>query len=52
MDKFDRIYQLHNVLRNRRTPISRVDLVLRLACSAPTILRLIQVLRDMLRAPL
>ena len=52
MDKFDRIYQLHNVLRNRRTPISRADLVLKLECSEPTIFRLIRILRDILGAPL
>ena len=52
MDKFDRIYQLHNVLRDRRTPISRADLALKLECSDPTIFRLIRILRDVLRAPL
>ena len=52
MDKFDRIYQLHNVLRDRRTPISRADLALKLECSEPTIFRLIRILRDSLRAPL
>jgi len=52
LDKFDRIYQLHNILRGRRTPISRADLALKLECSEPTIFRLIRVLRDSLRAPL
>ena len=52
MDKFDRIYQLHNVLRDRRTPISRADLALKLECSEPTVFRLIRILRDILRAPL
>ncbi len=52
MDKFDRIYKLHDVLRDRRTPISRADLALKLECSEPTIFRLIRILRDILRAPL
>ena len=52
MDKFDRIYLLHNVLRDRRTPISRADLMSKLDCSEPTIYRLIHTLRDTLRAPL
>ena len=52
MDKFDRIYQLHDVLRDRRTPISRADLMSKLECSEPTIFRLIRILRDFLGAPL
>ena len=52
MDKFDRIYQLHDVLRDRRTPISRADLMTKLECSEPTIYRLINTLRDTLHAPL
>ena len=30
MDKFDRIYELHDILRDRRTPISRAELARRL----------------------
>jgi proteasome accessory factor C len=52
MDKFDRIYKLHQVLRDRRTPISRADLMARMECSEPTIYRLINTLRDTLHAPL
>lgn len=52
MDKFDRIYQLHNILRERRTPISRADLRQRLECSEPTVFRLIRAMRDYLRAPI
>ncbi len=52
MDKFDRIYKLHDVLRDRRTPISRADLMKKLECSEPTIYRLIHTLRDTLHAPL
>ncbi len=52
MDKFDRIYKLHDVLRDRRTPISRADLALAVECAVPTIYRLIRFLRDNLHAPL
>ena len=52
MDKFDRIYQLHDVLRGRRTPISRADLASRLECSESSLYRLIRVLRDVLGAPI
>lgn len=41
MYKFDRIYQLHTILGERRTPISRADLMARLECSQPTVFRLI-----------
>jgi predicted DNA-binding transcriptional regulator YafY len=51
MDKFDRIYQLHNVLRTRRTPASLACLTERLQCSRPTAFRLLAVLRDHLGAP-
>jgi hypothetical protein len=33
MDKFDRIFQLHAILRSRRTPIPLEDLLARLECS-------------------
>jgi len=52
VDKFDRIYQFHSILRDRRTPISRAELARRLECSEPTVFRLIRILRDFLRAPL
>jgi len=52
VDKFDRIYKLHDVLRDRRTPISRADLISKVGCSEPTIYRLINTLRDTLHAPL
>ena len=52
MDKFDRIYELHKILRDRRTPISRKDLMTRLGkCSEPTVYRLIRLLKDQLNAP-
>ena len=53
MDKFDRIYQLHNILRDRRTPISRADLAQQLDnCAESTVYRLIRAMRDYLRAPI
>lgn len=52
MDKFDRVFQLHNILRERRTPISRAELMRRLECSEPTVYRLIRVLKDYLNAPI
>ena len=53
MDKFDRIYELHKILRDRRTPISREDLMTRLGkCSEPTVYRLIRLLKDQLNAPI
>ena len=52
MDKFDRIYQLHDVLRDRRTPISRADLAIKLECAEPTIYRLIRQMREDLHAPI
>ncbi|MBX9813009.1 MAG: WYL domain-containing protein [Burkholderiales bacterium] len=53
MDKFDRIYELHKILRSRRTPISREDLMARLDnCSAPTIYRLIRLMKNCLNAPI
>lgn len=53
MDKFDRIYDLHKILRDRRTPISRADLMARLdGCSEPTVYRLVRLLKNQLNAPI
>lgn len=52
MDKFDRILQLHTLLSSRRTAIPLEDLMARLECSRPTLLRAIAALKDMLNAPL
>lgn len=52
MDKFDRIYKLHNILRSRRTPIPLGELTERLSCSRPTAFRTLSLLRDRLDAPL
>ena len=52
MDKFDLIYQLHRILRARRTPILFEDLRERLACSKATAYRLIHALEHYLGAPI
>lgn len=52
MDKFDRVYQLHQALAGRRTPISLESLMEKLGnCSRATVMRLLAVLRDELHAP-
>lgn len=52
MSKVERLYHLHNILSQRRTPISRQDLMERLECSQATLYRLIAELRDFLGAPI
>ena len=52
MSKVERLYHLHNILSQRRTPISRQDLMERLECSQATLYRLVAELRDFLGAPL
>jgi len=53
VDKFDRIYKIHDILRARRTPIAREDLMERLEkCSEPTVYRLIRAMKDHLNAPI
>jgi len=52
MSKIERLYHLHNILSQRRTPISRHDLMDRLECSQATLYRLVAELRDFLGAPL
>lgn len=52
MSKVERLYHLHNILNQRRTPISRRELMERLECSQATLYRLVAELRDFLGAPL
>lgn len=52
MSKVERLYHLHNILSQRRTPISRQDLMERLECSQATLYRLVGELRDFLGAPI
>ncbi|MSQ99476.1 MAG: HTH domain-containing protein, partial [Xanthomonadales bacterium] len=51
MSKVERLYHLHNILQQRRTPIARQELMERLECSQATLYRLVNELRDFLGAP-
>ena len=51
MDKFDRIYDLHQIFAGRRVPLPVDALMERLGCSKPSVYRLIRLLRDHLNAP-
>ena len=51
MSRRERLYHLHDILRARRTPISRQALMDQLGCSQATVYRLIAELRDRLGAP-
>ena len=46
MDRFDRIYRLHGLLINRRTPIPLTDIMDKLQCSKSTVTRCIEELRN------
>jgi len=52
MSRRERLYHLHDILRARRTPISRQVLMQELGCSQATLYRLVAELRDRLGAPL
>ncbi|MEN8205521.1 MAG: YafY family protein [Pseudomonadota bacterium] len=52
MEKIDRIFVLHKILSNRRTPVSIERLCDRLECSDSTARRTLRFLRDRLSAPL
>ncbi len=52
MDKFDRIFELHQLFANRRRPVSLKAIQAELGCSESTARRAIRLLRDMLGAPL
>lgn len=52
MDKFDRIYTLHRILRSRRTAVARPELMRRLECTESSIYRLIRLMKERLRAPI
>jgi len=52
MDRFDRIFQLNNILQNSRRPVSHKRLEEQLECSRATVTRTIEDLRDRLNAPL
>src|SRR6056297_2529659 len=52
MSRREKLYHLHDILRQRRTPVSRQHLMEELGCSQATLYRLIAELRDVLGAPL
>jgi|APLak6261659701_1056019.scaffolds.fasta_scaffold00799_3 predicted DNA-binding transcriptional regulator YafY len=52
MDRFDRIFKLHNILRGRKTPISTAVLKEKLQCSRATVARIVESMRDYLGAPI
>ncbi len=52
MGRRERLYHLHDILRQRRRPVSRQVLMEELCCSQATLYRLIAELRDGLGAPL
>jgi proteasome accessory factor C len=51
MDRFDRIFKLHNLFANRRTPISMEALKQELQCSRATVARALEEMEDFLGAP-
>ena len=52
MDKFDRIYALHNLLSEARYPVPRRIIEQNLECSRSTFMRLVNTMRDYLGAPI
>ncbi len=52
MDRFDRVFQLNNILQAARLPIPRRRLEQELECSRATVKRIIEDLRDFLGAPI
>jgi len=52
MDKFDRIFQLHQLLHSHRYPLSLNTLKNKMECSESTVRRALSALRDTLNAPI
>ncbi|MGK7345350.1 MAG: helix-turn-helix transcriptional regulator [Candidatus Nitrospinota bacterium M3_3B_026] len=52
MNRFDRIYALHRILRDSRYPVSRKAIQERLECSRATFTRIVEDMRDFLCAPI
>lgn len=52
LDRFDRIFALHQILAGRRTPIAGKVLREKLECSRATVTRVIEDMRDYLGAPI
>ncbi len=51
MDQLERIFRLHQLLRDRRYPVSRHQLMETFECSEATVYRTVDKLRDVLGAP-
>ncbi len=52
MNQFDRIYQLYDIFRAHRYPITMRELERQMECSQPTVKRMIAKLRHELAAPI
>lgn len=52
MDRFDQVYQLHRLLKDRRTPLSRTDLQHKLELKRSSTTRLITFCRNTLKMPI
>lgn len=52
MDKFDRIYAVHNILSRARYPVARVDIENKLECKRATVGRTIAYMQEFLGAPI
>lgn len=52
MDGFDRIYDLHRILKNRKTPLSTQDICRQMECSRATFNRVKRHMVDFLGAPI
>lgn len=52
MERLDRIFRLHKIIANRRTPISMRELIDKLECSTATVKRDIRDLREKFDAPI
>ena len=52
MDKLDHIYTLHHLLRRRRTPVTRPEMMRELECSELTVYRTLSTMRTHLHAPI
>jgi proteasome accessory factor C len=52
VDKFDRIYRLHHLLRDRRTPLPRAQISQHLECAESSVYRLIREMKDRFHAPI
>ncbi len=52
MDRFNRVYKLHGLLKQRRTAIAKSEIKDQFECSDATVERVIKEMRDYLGAPI